>query len=46
MGNPHAVIFVDDLDSMNPSFQKIGPIIENHPAFPQRVNAEFAQVNL
>ena len=44
MGNPHGVIFIDDLDSMDPPFSSVGPVIENHPAFPERVNAEFAQV--
>jgi len=44
MGNPHAVIFVDSFESMNPPFATIGPVIESHPVFPQRVNAEFVQV--
>ena len=44
MGNPHAVIFVDDLDSMDPAFSTVGPVMERHPAFPARVNAEFVQV--
>jgi diaminopimelate epimerase len=44
MGNPHSVIFVDDLDNMNPTFDTIGPLIEKHSAFPQKINAEFAQV--
>jgi len=42
MGNPHAVLRVDDLDSA-PVLQS-GPLIENHPAFPNRVNAGFMQV--
>ena len=44
MGNPHCVIFVEDLENMSPSFATIGPIMERHVAFPQRVNAEFVQV--
>lgn len=42
MGNPHSVIFVDDVDSLD--LEKIGPALENHPVFPQRVNTEFVQV--
>lgn len=42
MGNPHAVIFVDDLDETDVEFW--GPVIENHPFFPKRVNVEFVQV--
>ena len=37
MGNPHYVIFTDDVDQVD----KTGPILENHPAFPQRCNIEF-----
>ena len=39
MGNPHCVVFVDDTDSLE--LEKIGPLFENHPAFPERVNTEF-----
>jgi diaminopimelate epimerase len=39
MGNPHAVIFVDNADAF--PVETIGPIIENHPLFPKRVNVEF-----
>ena len=42
MGNPHCVVFVDDLDSF--PVQYWGPLIENHPQFPQRINVEFVQV--
>lgn len=42
MGNPHFVIFVDDVDSVN--LPEIGPRIENHPLFPERTNVEFVQV--
>jgi diaminopimelate epimerase len=39
MGNPHAVIFVDDPESF--PVEALGPRIEHHPAFPNRVNVEF-----
>ncbi len=40
MGNPHAVVFVADVESA--PVQRLGPAIERHPAFPNRVNVEFA----
>lgn len=42
MGNPHCVIFVDDLDLF--PFEEMGPAVERAPKFPERVNAEFVQV--
>lgn len=42
MGNPHAVTFVQDLENI--PIEKIGPMIENNPIFPNRTNVEFAQV--
>jgi len=42
MGNPHAVIFVDNVEEVD--IKKWGPKIENHPLFPKRTNVEFAQV--
>ena len=42
MGNPHAVTFVDDVDSL--PLETIGPLFENHPLFPMRVNTEFVKV--
>lgn len=42
MGNPHAVIVVEDVDSA--PVAQLGPKIENHPLFPQRVNVGFMQV--
>ena len=42
MGNPHCVVFVDDVDSIE--IDKIGPLFENHPIFPDRVNTEFIRV--
>jgi len=42
MGNPHAVLRVDDVDTA--PVASLGPRIESHPAFPNRVNAGFMQV--
>ena len=42
MGNPHAVLFVDELESAPVS--TIGPRLEKHPRFPNRVNVGFAKV--
>ncbi len=42
MGNPHAVLFVDDPDLVNLS--AVGPTIENHPIFPERTNTEFVSI--
>jgi len=42
MGNPHAVLFVPDVETA--PVTTLGPRIENHPAFPNRVNVEFVQV--
>ena len=42
MGNPHAVQRVDDVDTA--PVARLGPLIENHPRFAQRVNAGFLQV--
>lgn len=42
MGNPHAVVFVDDTDSLN--LEEIGSKFENHELFPERINTEFIQV--
>lgn len=41
MGNPHAVVFVEDLEL---PLETIGPLFENHEMFPDRVNTEFVQV--
>ncbi len=43
MGNPHCVLFVDDVDTA--PVHTLGPIIETHPAFPRKTNVEFAQVD-
>lgn len=42
MGNPHAVVFTDNIDSLD--LEKIGPDFENHELFPNRVNTEFIEV--
>lgn len=42
MGNPHAVVFLDDIDSLN--LEHIGPLFENNELFPDRVNTEFLKV--
>lgn len=42
MGNPHAIIFVDDLDSID--FEVDGPALEGDVNFPARTNVEFVQV--
>ncbi|MGE5544352.1 MAG: diaminopimelate epimerase [Bacillota bacterium] len=42
MGNPHCVIFVDEVDRV--PVAQWGPVIENHPIFPRRTNVEFVQV--
>ncbi|MFH1154124.1 MAG: diaminopimelate epimerase [Pseudomonadota bacterium] len=42
MGNPHAVILVDDIDSV--ALKERGTAVENHPAFPEKTNVEFIQI--
>ncbi|MCI9177719.1 MAG: diaminopimelate epimerase [Clostridia bacterium] len=42
MGNPHAVIFVDNVEKFE--VEKYGSILETHPIFPQKANIEFAQI--
>lgn len=42
MGNPHAVVYVDDVKGLD--IEKIGFEFENHKRFPQRINTEFARV--
>ncbi|WP_297813956.1 diaminopimelate epimerase [uncultured Methylophaga sp.] len=42
MGNPHAVMLVDDVDSA--PVAEIGPLVEAHERFPERVNAGFMQL--
>ena len=42
MGNPHAVVFMDDVEKLQ--IEKIGPYFENHCRFPNRTNTEFVKV--
>ena len=42
MGNPHCVIFVNDVDNFNVGYY--GPLIENNPLFPNRINVEFTEI--
>jgi diaminopimelate epimerase len=42
MGNPHAVTYVASVDTA--PVMRLGPAIENHPAFPNRVNVEFVEI--
>jgi diaminopimelate epimerase len=42
MGNPHAVYFVDDADTVN--LAQAGRALEHHPLFPQRANISIAQI--
>jgi len=41
-GNPHCVVFTDTLDEGKA--KRLGPLIERHPAFPNRTNVQFAKV--
>jgi carbamoyl-phosphate synthase large subunit len=42
MGNPHCVVFMDHLDNLD--IERIGPLFEYDPLFPERVNTEFITV--
>jgi diaminopimelate epimerase len=42
MGNPHAIFWVDDVDAYD--LHKIGPLLENHPMFPERANISLVKV--
>ena len=42
MGNPHAIFWVDDVDAYD--LKKFGPLLENHPIFPERANITLARV--
>ena len=43
MGNPHAVVFISQSPKEFP-LHKIGPMFENNPVFPDRINTEFAYI--
>ena len=42
MGNPNCCVFVDDFKELD--WRRLGPIIENHPQFPERTNVIFIRV--
>ena len=42
MGNPHAVFWVDDVNAHD--LARLGPMLENHPIFPERANITLAQI--
>jgi diaminopimelate epimerase len=42
VGNPHYIIFTDTLDAKK--VRRLGPAIEHHPSFPNRINVQFAKV--
>lgn len=42
MGNPHAIFWVDDIDAYD--LERFGPLLENHPIFPERANITLAQI--
>jgi diaminopimelate epimerase len=42
VGNPHAIFWVDDVDAYN--LERFGPMLENHPIFPERANISLAHV--
>jgi diaminopimelate epimerase len=45
MGNPHAVVFVDDIEDIRDfDLEAVGPYFENHERFPERTNTEFVKV--
>ena len=41
VGNPHCIFFVDDVDAQ--ALDRFGPLVENHPLFPERANVSVAQ---
>jgi len=42
VGNPHGVIFVEDVESVD--LERVGPVMERHPAFPKRANVHWVRV--
>ncbi len=44
MGNPHAVVFIDDADIKDLDIEALGPYFENHARFPERTNTEFVRI--
>jgi diaminopimelate epimerase len=44
VGNPHCVVFFEDFKKAGEEIQKLGPLLEHHPQFPNRSNVQFAKV--
>ena len=42
MGNPHAIFWVDDVNAYE--LERFGPLLENHPIFPERANITLAHI--
>lgn len=42
MGNPHAVVFCEDIDQLD--LRRLGPLFETHPDFPRKTNTEFVEI--
>jgi diaminopimelate epimerase len=42
MGNPHAIFWVDDVNAYD--LARFGPLLENHPIFPERANITLAHI--
>lgn len=45
VGNPHCVVFVDNISKAESLAHEVGPLLENHSLFPNRTNVQFAVVN-
>jgi diaminopimelate epimerase len=45
VGNPHCVVFYDDIDLAEKDIHVLGTLLENHPQFPNRSNVQFAKVD-
>jgi diaminopimelate epimerase len=43
MGNPHATVYTPDVKRVE--LKRVGPVLENHKAFPRRINVHFVQVH-
>jgi diaminopimelate epimerase len=42
IGNPHAIFWVDDVNAH--AIERVGPLLEVHPLFPEKINVSFAQI--
>lgn len=45
VGNPHCVVFFDDIRTAEKEIYKLGSLLEHHPQFPNRSNVQFAKVD-